>query len=288
MRFRKRTLAIAALVVTLIAPVWGATYALLGILPAAIIPLAYSIVSMLAIARFARTKRAEEFRTIELGLVLVLPFAEQLALGGFVNGSAVMVWSFAAVLGALLFLPGLGPVRWFATYLALAVATVLLDPLVAPSARPLPEPVRIAFVVLNVGGVSATTFLLLLYFVRQREEALALSDRLLLDVLPAPIAARLKRAPGVIADAYEEATVLFADIVDFTPFAERTSPDAVVALLDRAFRAFDELTERHGLQKIKTIGDAYLVVGGLPERRPDHAEAIAEMALAMQPALEAA
>jgi class 3 adenylate cyclase len=108
------------------------------------------------------------------------------------------------------------------------------------------------------------------------------SEGLLLNVLPAPIAARLKAGEAVIADAFPEVTVLFADLVDFTRRSQRTSPAQVVATLNELFSEFDRLAQRHGLEKIKTIGDAYMVAGGLPTPRPDHAEAIAELALAIQ------
>jgi class 3 adenylate cyclase len=108
------------------------------------------------------------------------------------------------------------------------------------------------------------------------------SERLLLNVLPAPIAARLKAGEGVIADAFPEVTVLFADIVDFTRRSRQISPAQVVQALNELFSAFDRLAQRYGLEKIKTIGDAYMVAGGLPEPRPDHAQAVAEMALAMR------
>ena len=107
------------------------------------------------------------------------------------------------------------------------------------------------------------------------------SERLLLNVLPGSIAARLKQTEGVIADDFPEVTVLFADIVDFTRRSERITPEQVVEVLNDLFSAFDRLTRQRGLEKIKTIGDAYMVVGGLPKQRPDHAEAVAEMALAM-------
>jgi class 3 adenylate cyclase len=107
------------------------------------------------------------------------------------------------------------------------------------------------------------------------------SERLLLNVLPAPIAARLKQTEEVIADGFPDVTVLFADIVDFTSRSERIAPEQVVEVLNDLFSAFDRLARQRGLEKIKTIGDAYMVVGGLPEPRPDHAEAVAEMALAM-------
>jgi class 3 adenylate cyclase len=108
------------------------------------------------------------------------------------------------------------------------------------------------------------------------------SEQLLLNVLPAPIAARLEEQEDVIADGFPEVTVLFADLVDFTRRSQRSSPHQVVQVLDELFTAFDQLTKRHGLEKIKTIGDAYMVAGGLPEPRPDHAEAVAEMALAVR------
>jgi class 3 adenylate cyclase len=108
------------------------------------------------------------------------------------------------------------------------------------------------------------------------------SERLLLNVLPASIAARLKQTEGVIADGFSEVTVLFADLVDFTRRSQRITPEQVVATLNGLFTAFDQLAQQRGLEKIKTVGDAYMVAGGLPDPRPDHAEAMAEMALAMR------
>jgi adenylate cyclase len=109
----------------------------------------------------------------------------------------------------------------------------------------------------------------------------ARSDGLLRNMLPEPIAGRLKQREEVIADAFGEVTVLFADIVDFTEHAERSPPEATVALLNELFSQFDGLTEARGLEKIKTVGDAYIVAGGLPDPMPDHAGAAAEVALEM-------
>ncbi|MEA5538263.1 adenylate/guanylate cyclase domain-containing protein [Limnoraphis robusta Tam1] len=108
------------------------------------------------------------------------------------------------------------------------------------------------------------------------------SEQLLLNILPQAIAEQLKQQPGLIADRFEQATILFADITDFTGLASQISPTELVSLLNQIFSSFDRLAERHGLEKIKTIGDAYMVVGGLPKPRQDHAEAIAQMALDMQ------
>jgi hypothetical protein len=117
---------------------------------------------------------------------------------------------------------------------------------------------------------------------RLLEAERARSERLLRDMLPEAIAERLKQQEeGVIADAFPLVTVLFADIVDFTSHAERSPPEATVALLNDLFSQFDGLTEARGLEKIKTVGDAYMVAGGLPDPRPDHPVAVAELALGM-------
>jgi class 3 adenylate cyclase len=108
------------------------------------------------------------------------------------------------------------------------------------------------------------------------------SERLLLNVLPTSIATRLKQTEAVIADGFPDVTVMFADIVDFTRRSERIAPEQVVESLNDLFSVFDQLARERGLEKIKTIGDAYMVVGGLPDPHPDHAEAVAEMALAMR------
>ena len=111
------------------------------------------------------------------------------------------------------------------------------------------------------------------------------SEKLLLNILPRAIAERLKQGNSTIADSFAEVTVLFADIVGFTKLAVQLDPTELVNLLNEVFSVFDRLADLHGLEKIKTIGDAYMVVGGLPTPEPNHAKAIAEMALDMQAAV---
>ncbi len=281
-RVQKATLTLAAVTVTLLAVIWVATYLALGLPVSAAIPLAYQVAAVVSLVAFARTKDYRLFRFSQIVLMLALPFLLQWSLGGYVASSAVSLWALVAVFGALFFYTARQAVPWFAAFVVLTVLSGLIDPRLALSAAAIPVAVQVAFFVMNILGVSLTAWLLLQYALRARDAALARSDGLLLNVLPGPIAERLKRDPGVIAERYEEVSVLFADVADFTPFAERTSPEGVVGVLDTIFSAFDDLTARHGLEKIKTIGDAYLVVGGLPEPRPDHAEAIAELALEMR------
>ncbi|MEH2022548.1 adenylate/guanylate cyclase domain-containing protein [Nostoc sp.] len=111
------------------------------------------------------------------------------------------------------------------------------------------------------------------------------TERLLLNILPAAISKELKEPPASIAEDFADVTVLFADIVGFTEIATSMSAIQLLNLLNPIFSAFDRLTKQHGLERIKTINDAYMVVGGLPIHRPDHTEAIALMALDMQTAI---
>jgi hypothetical protein len=281
-RVQKVTLTLAAVVVTMLSFVWVGTYLVLGLPDAAAIPFTYQVVSIATLAVFARTKDYRFFRFSQLVLIILLPFLLQWTIGGYVASSAVSLWALEGAFGALFFYNARQAIPWFGLFLALTVISGLADPLMAQHAAAIPTAVGVAFFVLNVAGVSFTAYLLLQYAVRARDAALASFERLLLNILPGSIAERLKRDAGIIAESHGDVTVVFADVVDFTPFTERTAPERVVGVLDEIFSAFDGLAERLGLEKIKTIGDAYVVVAGLPDPRPDHAAAAAKMALAMQ------
>jgi len=280
-RAQKVTLTLAASVVTALAVIWVGTYWALGLSQAAAIPFAYQVVSLASLAVFARTKSYGFLRFTQALLMTLLPFLLQWSLGGYVASSAVSLWAIVAAFGTLFFFSVDASIPWFLAFVVLTLFSGVIDPALARNAAPIPDPIRVAFFVLNVIGVALTAYLLLQYAVRARDQAFARSEGLLLNVLPRPIAERLKRSPGIIAESHPEVTVLFADVVDFTPFAVRTAPERVVGVLDEVFSAFDRLAERHGLEKIKTIGDAYMVAAGLPVARSDHAEAMAEMAVDM-------
>jgi class 3 adenylate cyclase len=282
-----------------LACLWVATYAVLGLWVSALIPFAYQVATAVSIYTFARTRRYILFRESQLVLPLLLPFALQWSLGGFENSSAVCLWAITSPMGALVFVGARQAVPWFLAFVGIVVFSAAIDPALAAGAPDIPQGVLIAFFALNVLGLATTVFAVLQYFVRARERALtdlaqqhqaleleqAKSERLLLNVLPAPIAARLKEHEGVIADDLPVVTVLFADIVGFTPLSERLAASEVVSLLDGVFARWDALVADHGVEKIKTIGDAYMVAAGIPIPRDDHAEAVAEVALAMGPQL---
>jgi guanylate cyclase len=292
LRVRKETLTLASMLVTGLALVWIATYAALDLWLSAAIPAAYQLASVAGLVVFIRTGRYGVFRTSQLGLMLVLPFLLQWSLGGFVESSGVALWALVAPLGALMFHGGREAVPWLAAFVGLIAVSAGVDGVLPSHADDIPAALAVAFFALNIGAVSLTVFLLLQYFVRGRERAHDLlleererSERLLLNVLPAPIAERLKVASGVIAERRDDVSVLFADLVGFTPAVEALPPEQVVALLDEIFSTFDELVALYGLEKIKTIGDGYMVAGGIPTPVPNHAERIADLALALRAAL---
>jgi class 3 adenylate cyclase len=152
------------------------------------------------------------------------------------------------------------------------------------------------FFALNFIAMSAIMYFLMRYFVVEMEkikgqldqqhqllaEEQKKSERVLLNVLPKNIAQRLKNDQGLIADGYADVTVMFADLVNFTQLTESLPPEQMVALLNQIFSGFDELSEHYGIEKIKTIGDAYMVVGGLNREKSDYTRDIADMALEMR------
>lgn len=277
-RLSKASLILTASMITILAVIWVVSYVSVGQYLSASIPFSYQVVSVATLAVAARTGRFEVFKVGQLGLMLVLPVLLQWSLGGFVPSSGVMLWSLVTPLGALVF--SSHPMPWFIGYLSLIGISGVIEPLLSPA--PIPEWLVVTFFVLNIGGVSTVVYFLLRYFMRGLAAEKEKSERLLQNMLPASVARRLKAGERPLADRFDEAAVLFADLVGFTPMSETLMPEEVVAMLDQLFSRFDEMAEQRQLEKIKTLGDAYMVVGGLPESRPDAAEAVAEMALDMQ------
>ena len=287
---RKETLVLFTSFTALVSFVWVGTYWALGLYLSAAMPFAYQVVCVANLVVFAKTKRYRFFRSSQLALGLVLPFLLQLSLGGFVPSSGIVLWSFTAPLGALLFSSRRDATRWFVAFLGVIGLSAALEPLLTPAE--IPHGIVIAFFALNILGVTGTSYLLLHYFVRERDRAAALiaaervrSERLLLNVLPEPIAERLKAGESPIADRASDVGVLFADLVGFTPLSETMPPEELVEVLDEVFTLFDGLVAEHGLEKIKTIGDAYMVASGLLGEGSGHAEDLAMVALEMQAAI---
>jgi guanylate cyclase len=177
---------------------------------------------------------------------------------------------------------------WFAVYLLLVLVSSLIQPNLRADNN-LPALVRLAFFLMNIGAISTVAFALLYVFIQERNTALAevrverdKSENLLLNILPKEIAPRLKNNRATIADSYDCASVLFADIVNFTPWSAELPPDEMVEMLNEIFSYFDSLLDTYGVEKIRTIGDNYMCAAGVPIPRPDHAQTLARMALDMR------
>ena len=288
--------ALVVLVTVLILPIsflWGVLYLALGSL-IGISPLVYFAVSLGSLVVFARTRRFQPFLITQLVDILVMPTSGQMLLGGFLASGGVGLWGILAPLGALVFLEVRQAVRWFGAYLVVFVLTGLAGEVFISNAD-LPVSFTTTMLALNVIGAASISFTLLALFARERNEALEAlraeqekSELLVLNILPRPIAERLKITAEPIADHLAAVSIVFADVVDFTPLAQRLAPAEMVRILDHLFSDIDMLVERHGLEKIKTIGDCYMAAAGVPNQRPDHARSAALLALDMREVLATA
>jgi guanylate cyclase len=203
------------------------------------------------------------------------------ALGGFINGSAVVLWGLLSPLGALLFDEPRHALGWLLAYLGLILLSGILQPYLDISSG-LSTAVVNFFFVINLIAVSALVFLMVYYFVGQKNTYQQKSEALLLNILPKEIAAILKHESRTIADHYDEASVMFADMVGFTPLSAELAPVEMVDLLNEIFSFFDSLSDKYDVEKIRTIGDNYMAACGLPRRRADHAQTLVSMALEMR------
>jgi guanylate cyclase len=240
-----------------------------------------SVFSALNLLLLARTRRFDRYviALIAFGTVWV-PLATIVG-GGITGSSPGLVWAFLVPAYAIL---ALGPRRatpWFVAFLLSLAVMAAVDPFAQDAFGLAPYEMRLAGAVANAVLPLAIVFILLRYTDLRRRKAEARSDELLTNAIPASIAARLKHGEQRIAETYPNTTVLFADIAGFTPWSSSTDPDRVIGVLDDLFTRFDALAADCGLEKIKTIGDAYMAVAGAPEARVDHAAAAIRMSRGM-------
>jgi guanylate cyclase len=280
-QLQKSLLTVCAFPFVFAGAAWAVTYIFLGEVLAGIIPLSYAVISLFSIIHFGLTRRYHFFRFSQLTLILLLPFLLMMALGGFVNGSAVILWALICPLGALLFGDPSYAVRWLLAFMGLVVLSGFLQPFVGFTNNLSPGTI-IFFFVVNLIAVGSLIFLMVFYFVGRKNWFQEKSETLLLNILPKEIVSILKNEPHTIADYFEGASILFADLVNFTPLSATMTPIELVELLNEVFSHFDLLVEKHGLEKIKTIGDCYMVASGVPRPRSDHAQVLTTMALEMR------
>ena len=272
--------------------VWGSLYLVLGS-AVGLVPFVYFAVSLGSLLVFARTRRFHPFLITQLLDILLTTTVGQMLVGGFLPSGGVGLWGILAPLGALVFLEVRQAVAWFVAFVVVFLLTGIAGEVFFSDAD-LPVWFISTMLALNVVGTASIAFTILASFAHQRNVALTAlraeqekSEVLLLNILPNAIADRLKAAAQPIADHFAAASIVFADVVDFTPLAQRLSPAEMVGMLDRLFSRFDALVERHGLEKIKTIGDCYMAAAGVPNPDPDHAPKAARLALDMRDELAA-
>jgi guanylate cyclase len=280
---QKRLAVSLSLVIVPLSLVWSAIYLAVGAPLAASIPGSYAVLAPVNAAIFALNRDFRVYRFGQLSMFLVLPWLLMMSLGGFKNSGVVIIWTALAPLGALLFEDLGRTLLWLIGFIGLLIVSAIVQPYLSPVE--LPEQFVTWFFVFNVAAVIALAFATVHYFVGQRNFFQARSEMLLLNILPKEISDALKTGQRTIAAHHDAASILFADVVSFTPMAATMTPLRLVNLLNEVFQCFDELVDKYGLEKIKTIGDCYMVAAGVPRSRPDHAQAIVQLALDMQAAV---
>jgi class 3 adenylate cyclase len=286
-RLRRALLVGLAVAISVLAIVWGLVYVAFGEPLGGAIPLAYTVISLLSIVVFTVTRRYDIFRITQLSLMLVLPFALMVALGGFVPSSVVALWAFFAPVGALAFAGPREALRWFVAYVALVIAVGAFGGALRTTNN-LPAGLVRGMFIVNIGAVSIAVFAAIYAFVRERDRALAAVHRLFGQYLSPQIVRSLLSDPGRAALGGEnrDVTALFADLAGFTPFTESRPPHETVLALNRYFSAVVPVIFTNGGTIIQFAGDAIVAVWNAPVEQPRHALAAARTALEMQRAIE--
>ncbi|MBX9633317.1 MAG: hypothetical protein K2X67_22535 [Burkholderiales bacterium] len=297
LRLRKTLLLLASGLMNIAAFLWLAIYWLMGLKLPTSLPLGYQFASAVLLVYYLKSKNFDHYRILQLALFLFVPFAIQWSIGSFVSSSGIVLLALLAPIGAMVVYGHRESIPWFVAYAVLTVMSGVFDYFLAEGNQSgIPMKTVAVFFVLNFTILSTVVFLLLRYFVQQKDlyqselaqqhELVRVerekSENLLTSILPTHIAERLKNEQTTIADGFADVTVMFADIVNFTRLAEELTPSEVVSFLNDVFTRLDHLCSRHGLSKIKTIGDAYMVAGGLSEGSQFYVDAIADMALELQ------
>ncbi len=286
-RQEKNLIAAASIVSGSAALVWGVTYILQGEIVGGIILIIGVVVFYFFLVNFARTGNISRLKLVVFLIYLTVPTSSMWFLGGFYPSSIMIIWSFIAAIMALITSTLTSAFRWFFAYLLLLVASGFIQPYL-PNDTLLSDGFITTFIVLNLGAISIIIFMVLRYFIVQKNKAYALladeqekSNNLLLNVLPKEIADILKEKDQIIANHFKEASILFADLVGFTHLTESLTPEEMIDLLNEIYSHFDSLVDKYSLEKIRTIGDNYMVASGVPTPRTDHAQALAKMGLDM-------
>lgn len=241
------------------------------------------LVGLVALAQIKEFTRIVRWVLIA-GMAYV--FLGHISLGGMVAGGAPLIWGILAPVSAVLYFDGDRGLKWFGAFAAMVIASIAFDGFITSLVPAKWDDPPLWLIAYNLLGPALILMLLIRYVDGQRLQAQRQTSSLLHDMLPAAIASRLARGERLIADTHPSTTVVVADVVDFTGLAATIEPRELLLVLNQLFSIFDRLAARYGLEKIKTVGDAYIAVAGAPVARADHARAAVEMAIEMHRAAD--
>jgi len=288
-RLQKTMLVASTLTMASLGIIWGGIYAYLGEYTAAAIPWSYTAISVASITLFANMKRYRFFRFSQLLFSLLLPFVLMVELGGFIESSAIILWSLSCPLGALVFAGRRQAIRWFAAYAALIGLGVVFE--AVPHARTeLPYQAVILLFLMNILGVSGLAMMLLQYFVGERNFALEVLDRkhrwirraFSSYVSPNLVRYLIDNPEGLeLGGERRTCSFVLTDLTDFTPLVENTDPEIVVSTLNTYLEGMTAIIFSHDGTIDRIVGDAVSVMFSAPVTQPDHAARAVSCALAM-------
>jgi guanylate cyclase len=280
-----RIASVALLATAINAAISGTVFLAFGETGSGVVTVAHSAVFFCALVWFTASGNIRGPLLLFIGASLFDHVYVHFDLGGYANSGGFLMWGALVTVGVTLLMRRGEILALGAVYATMAVVFVFLEPRLSNS-RPSPNPGLPAFNVAHL-LVSALIIVvpLLMYVLGRLVAERARSESLLLNVLPRSIADRLKAAPGWIVDTFDSCTVLFADLVGFTARTQQITAGELIVELNTIFSTFDQLLDEHGVEKIKTIGDGYMAVSGVPVPRVDHVDAACSLALAMQAAM---
>ena len=262
--------------------VWTAMYYFIfGISIPTLLPFLFVIIVGSSLIVSHLTKNHHYAIYAQIICIIYITVLIQWSIGGVFDSGFVMIWSFIGPMVSLMFFSLRKSSVWFVLFLVNLLLTVLFNEFFSLRGPGTSETIRLVFFTMNLGVAALVVFIFAGYFVKAAVDERERANNLLLNVLPKKIANRLKLSDQTIADRFDSVSVLFADIVGSTPLFAELEPAEVVDWLNDVFSLFDQLVDKYDLEKIRTIGDNYMVASGVPTPRPDHAAAIANLALDM-------
>ncbi len=271
--FRKFLILLIASICSMCGVVWSAMYYFIfGFGVIAFLPISFTLIVGSAILVSHYTRNYKILVYAQLTCIMWVTAFIQWTIGSMDESGLVIAWAFLAPLGAVIFLSNRFAIVWMLMFLFILVVSAVIEPALLGTKSQVSDGVRTLFYIMNIGTSLTVVFAASAWFMNSIQQEKKRSDSLLLDILPAEVAEELKVKGYSDAKQFDEVTVLFTDFKGFTTHAENLSAHDLVKEINECFSAFDHILEKHNIEKIKTVGDAYLAASGLPVLNPNHAK----------------